>query len=82
MKQQINPAVAAIVVAAVVLVVGFFVWRGTTVSPADKMNAPGMPPAVAAEFQKHAGSVTGPGHSATPQAMVGTGPTAPTAPGN
>ena len=60
MKQPINPVAAAAVIAALVLVVGFFIWRGA--NPPPQAAGPGsaqgsMPPNVAAEFQRRLGGV-------------------------
>lgn len=64
MKKEIDPKMAIGIIAALVVVVGVVVWAGTATQKANK-EPPGMPPAVAAEFQKRMQgsgmSVSGPG---------------------
>jgi hypothetical protein len=68
-KQEIDPKVAAGVVAIIVVIAGVAVWAGTAGKKEGK-EPPGMPSAAAAEFQKRmqgAGvSATGPGANSGP----------------
>jgi hypothetical protein len=64
MKNNINPAVAAAVVVGILLIVGFFVFRGSGGQRPGETGGPGMPPEVAAEYNRRMNSGS-------------TGPTAP-----
>lgn len=72
MKEKVNPGVAAVVIGLLVLIVGFFVYRGTS-TPTINEKPPGMPPDVAAEFQKRMGSASTTGAKATSPANPGGG---------
>jgi hypothetical protein len=58
MKQQVSPAVATALIIVIALIAGFFVWRGANPASREGEKPPGMPPSVAAEFQKRLGGVT------------------------
>jgi hypothetical protein len=58
MKQQVSPALAAAILVVIALIAGFFFWRGANPANLEGEKPPGMPPSVAAEFQKRLGGVT------------------------
>lgn|GEM_PF-1995601 len=71
MKQQISPMVAAGVAAIFLLVVGFFLWRGTGASTAATDKPIGPP----AEFSQRMGGM--PGGGGAPSVPGGQGGGAP-----
>lgn len=74
MKQKLNPVMAIIAVATVILITGIFIWRsGAGTQHANGDKPPGMPPDVAKEFQQRMGGVTGPGASTATTGTPSTG---------
>jgi hypothetical protein len=78
MKQQVSPpVVAAVLVVAVVALVGFG-YRAIRAPGGSRsgQHPPGMPPTVAAEFQRRMGGVASPpnGATASPSAPPGGAP--------
>ncbi len=69
MKQQISPAVVAVIIAVVVLAVGIFMFKGASVSATGE--PPKKPAGVDAEWNKYTGGkIPGP---TTPGANSSTG---------
>src|SRR5690349_4456381 len=63
-KKQVSPGVAAIVIVVIVIGIAALAWNTLAGDGAGSRRGekpPGMPPAVAAEFQRRMGGVTGPG---------------------
>ncbi len=52
MKQSLSPGLVAGIIAVVVIIAGFFLWRSVNPGRHDGQQPPGMPPSVAAEFNK------------------------------
>ena len=69
-----NPVLAIIAIAAVVLIAGIFIWRSGAGAPhANGEKPPGMPADVSKEFAQRMGGVTGPGSSTAPAPGVTSG---------
>lgn len=68
MKKEIDPTLAMGAIIVIVIIAGVAVWAGTSAQRGNK-QPPGMPPEVAAEFQKRMQGanmgVSGPGGSGT-----------------
>jgi len=77
MKQQISPAVAAVVILVIALIAGLFVWRGANTASKESEKPPGMPPNVAAEFNRRMGTAAPAGSTAPTGGQPTGGYTAP-----
>jgi hypothetical protein len=62
MKQQVSPIVAVVIIVIVIAVAVFAYMKAGGGGPGSKAGEkpPGMPPNVAAEFQRRMGGITGP----------------------
>ncbi|CEK16699.1 hypothetical protein [Chthonomonas calidirosea] len=58
MKTEVNPVAAAIIIIVVLAIAGFALWRSLKPETHYGEKPPGMPPSVAAEFQRRMGGVT------------------------
>lgn len=58
MKQDVNPIVAAVIVIVVLVIAGYAIWRSINPPTHYGEKPPGIPPNVAAEFQRRMGGIT------------------------
>ena len=68
MKQKVSPVTGGVAILLLLLVMGLLAWRGSRAeNGSDSEKPPGMPPGVAAEFNKRMGTVapTGPAPAGT-----------------